>query len=245
MSKVSFTCAFCAKTGSREAGDYNRKVAVGQPLYCSRDCSRAMSRKRGEEIRAARTRPCETCGKSFCPRPVQLENGGGRFCSQKCNTALREGGQRPEVWAARIQTMRQKRARGEWTVLKGEANPKWKGGKKACIARLIASGVMAERVRRYRRENPDKVREFAQRRADRKIGRLPYGTLPDLREKQRNRCAICGTSLSKGDHLDHIVPLARGGRHAPDNLQLLCPPCNLHKSDRDPIQHMQSLGRLL
>jgi 5-methylcytosine-specific restriction endonuclease McrA len=136
-------------------------------------------------------------------------------------------------------------AEGLVKVYRGPDNPNWKGGPKACMKRRIADGRAAECVRRYRQNNPDKVREFTQRRAGRKLDKLPYGTIPKLRTAQGDKCAICCTKLKGKGHVDHIVPLARGGRHAPRNLQILCPPCNLHKSDRDPIAHMQSLGRLL
>lgn len=47
------------------------------------------------------------------------------------------------------------------------------------------------------------------------------------------RCHLCGTDESGSAlHIDHVVPLARGG--APreiSNLQLLCSDCNLGKSD--------------
>lgn len=245
MVKRAFICAHCGGPGERETGDYNRKVAQGLALYCSRPCAYEAFRKRGRNIREARLRPCATCGTMFIPRPVQLAKGGGRYCSQKCNKALHEAGQRPEVWAARIETIREKRARGEWTVLSGEANPRWMGGKEAATRRLIESGRRAEQVKRYRAKNPDKVREFTRRRKERKLGRLPRGTISRIRALQRNRCAICRVSLRNGDHVDHIIPLARGGTHTSGNIQLLCPTCNVRKSDRDPIQHMQSLGRLL
>lgn len=35
-------------------------------------------------------RPCATCGDGFRPRRVQLKAGQGRFCSQRCNTAIRD-----------------------------------------------------------------------------------------------------------------------------------------------------------
>lgn len=198
---------------------------------------------RGEKV--SRERPCETCGNLFTPRPNQIRLGHGRYCSQKCNKAFHVAGQAPDVWERRKATMRAMREAGEWTFYKGEENPCWKGGKEAAKRRLQESGILAARVRDYRRRNPDKVREFTARRKERKVGRLPRGTIPRIRELQKNRCAICRASLRKGDHLDHIVPLARGGTHSPGNLQLLCPPCNLAKSNRDPIVHMQSLGRLL
>lgn len=190
-------------------------------------------------------RPCETCGTTFRPRPNQVRKGHGRYCSQKCNKAFHEAGQRPDVWARRIETMREMRANGDWTILCGERNPAWAGGYRAAIQRRIASGKAAEQVRRYRQNHPEKVREFASRRKSRKHGRLPRGTVSGLFAAQKGRCAICRVSIRPGYHLDHIMPLARGGKHVKSNLQLLCPPCNLRKSDRDPIVHMQSLGRLL
>jgi 5-methylcytosine-specific restriction endonuclease McrA len=32
-----------------------------------------------------------------------------------------------------------------------------------------------------------------------------------------------------GFHIDHIIPVARGGTNHPDNLTLACPTCNLEK----------------
>lgn len=190
-------------------------------------------------------RPCETCGTIFRPRPNQVRKGHGRYCSQKCNKAFHHASQMADVWSRRVATMRQMRAAGEWTVLRGEKNPAWTGGYQAAKLRRIESGKAAEQLRRYRQKNPEKVREFASRRKSRKHGRLPRGTVAGLFSAQKGRCAICRTSIRGAYHLDHIMPLARGGGHVKSNLQLLCPPCNLRKSDRDPIVHMQSLGRLL
>lgn len=192
-----------------------------------------------------RKRACETCGKIFIPRPRQLRLGQGRYCSQKCNKAFHHSSQAPDVWERRISTMREKRAKGEWTIHSGQEMPNWKGGRKATVARRIASGKANEELRRYRAANPHKAREWAQNRRNRKAGKLPYGTIPKLGEMQRWRCAICRTGVREGYHVDHIMPIAKGGKHEPRNIQLLCESCNVRKNSKDPIQYMRELGRLL
>lgn len=62
---------------------------------------------------------------------------------------------------------------------------------------------------------------------------------------QKCKCAICKKSLKKGYHVDHIVALSKGGSDYKDNLQMLCPTCNLKKSAKDPIKFMQSKGYLI
>lgn len=64
-------------------------------------------------------------------------------------------------------------------------------------------------------------------------------------EKQRFKCIGCGKNISKKYHVDHIIPLAKGGTNWPNNIQCLCPPCNLSKSAKDPIVWAQENWRLL
>jgi 5-methylcytosine-specific restriction endonuclease McrA len=60
------------------------------------------------------------------------------------------------------------------------------------------------------------------------------------------RCAECKASVRKiGYHVDHIVPLSRGGANHKYNLQILCSSCNTRKNDRDPLDWARLQGRLL
>lgn len=208
---------------------------------CSPTCNRAWHSKEA----AKRDRLCETCGAVFRPRQVQIDQGRGLFCSQKCNTAARDAITSPEVQARGKATLREMHKRGEVKIYRGEDNPRWKGGPEASRRRQIESGKAAAQTRRYREKNPHRIHEWHKRRRGRKIGSLPYGTIPRIGAMQKWKCAICRVSVKGGYHVDHIMPLARGGLHEPRNLQLLCGPCNMRKNAKDPIQYMQEIGRLL
>ncbi|MGH3587804.1 MAG: HNH endonuclease [Pseudonocardia sp.] len=44
-------------------------------------------------------------------------------------------------------------------------------------------------------------------------------------------CAYCGDA-DEVIHMDHVVPLSKGGAHAIGNVLPACAPCNLSKSDK-------------
>lgn len=62
---------------------------------------------------------------------------------------------------------------------------------------------------------------------------------------QKGRCACCRKPLGKNFHLDHIVPIAKGGASVDWNMQLLRKRCNLSKGAKHPIDYMQERGFLL
>lgn len=56
----------------------------------------------------------------------------------------------------------------------------------------------------------------------------------DILRRDDYKCQICGITAKEGAklHVDHIMPIAKGGKTIPENLQTLCDRCNLGKSDK-------------
>ena len=55
-------------------------------------------------------------------------------------------------------------------------------------------------------------------------------------------CSICGQTVRRLQ-VDHIHPRSQGGGDEPDNLRLLCPPCNMSKGGRTDAEWAQTLRR--
>lgn len=92
-----------------------------------------------------------------------------------------------------------------------------------------------------KRKRIDKINRRAKEKGN---GRLSQGLSVKLFELQRGKCACCNRKLVEF-HLDHIYPLASGGENKDLNIQLLCPPCNISKKAKHPIEFMQERGFLL
>jgi hypothetical protein len=61
-------------------------------------------------------------------------------------------------------------------------------------------------------------------------GSLRYAVLV----RDRKQCRACGAKPGRGTvlHIDHVVPVKRGGKTTLENLQVLCAICNLGKGAR-------------
>jgi 5-methylcytosine-specific restriction endonuclease McrA len=60
---------------------------------------------------------------------------------------------------------------------------------------------------------------------------------------QNYQCAYCDADLRQVKrHLDHIMPLSKGGSNDKSNIQWTCEYHNLQKGDKDPIEYAKSIG---
>ena len=59
------------------------------------------------------------------------------------------------------------------------------------------------------------------------------------RRLQRGLCAYCGGAFSEGElTMDHVVPMARGGRSVKGNVVASCKPCNTRKKLLTPAEQL-------
>ncbi|MCK4792038.1 MAG: HNH endonuclease [Desulfobacteraceae bacterium] len=57
------------------------------------------------------------------------------------------------------------------------------------------------------------------------------------RDDRKARCYLCGKPIPKGHrHVDHIIPLSKGGKHTASNLAIACESCNLSKYNKMPSE---------
>ena len=104
---------------------------------------------------------------------------------------------------------------------------------------------MREQNRQWIKANPEKCRaKYSKRRAlERGNGGGHTGAdITAQYERQSGRCFYCGKKVGEMYHVDHVVPLSKGGSNGPENIVIACPPCNLSKHAKHP---MDFCGKLL
>lgn len=97
-----------------------------------------------------------------------------------------------------------------------------------------------------RPENRARQNAHYHTRRARKLAAGGKHTVQDVKmqlTRQKGRCYWCGQKLLKY-HVDHVIPLARGGSNGPDNLVIACPTCNLKRGAKLPHEFFEG-GRLL
>jgi 5-methylcytosine-specific restriction endonuclease McrA len=85
----------------------------------------------------------------------------------------------------------------------------------------------------------------SRRRRTRERGSGGTHTAQDVQrqgDSQKWKCWWCSKPCTDNYHVDHLVPLARGGHNDPSNIVITCPRCNCSKNDKLP---QEWIGRLL
>lgn len=107
---------------------------------------------------------------------------------------------------------------------------------------------LKEVQKRYRQSEKGKISEknkYHKRRAKYKKGSLSNKQLAELYKKVK-KCYWCNCKIdSSNTHLDHYIPLSKGGEHTLQNIVLSCCKCNLEKGAKSPEEFAITKGKLL
>lgn len=124
-----------------------------------------------------------------------------------------------------------------------------KNGDRVRCYKRISYAKHADSIRGYSREwakaNPLKRRVSESGRRARK--RSAQGSYTDvdiqsMLKDQKGLCKYCSKDISNQYHIDHVVPLSRGGSNELSNLVLSCSHCNLSKGKKMLNEWMETRG---
>ena len=152
---------------------------------------------------------CPVCNTEFTGRSSR------RYCSRGC--AARAASTPGSVWSE--SGVHDRAARAKYMREYVEAN---RGRHNECAREWWAE---------------HREQKYAQQVARRGAGRLSVEELSQVYERDRYRCVVCCSQDNL--QVDHVVPVARGGRSVVSNLQILCATCNQSKGSKEFISWIE------
>lgn len=243
------------------------RAASCQNSYCDRACM--LEHRERTDFYRGKNNPswqgglialeCAFCGEEFLVKHSHVEKR--QCCSRKCRAALQSTnalGYDPEKRIKKACTVcgaiilvKQSHADIEGTycsrecmaqdyqdTLTGDNNPNYKDGQSNTPEYYRAHG------KKWRAAHPERVRYWNRiTRAKRKEAEGTHSQ-KDIEyhwRQQGGECIYCSVSLEESYHVDHIIPLVRGGTNYVGNLQLLCPTCNMRKKAMLPVEFRRYL----
>jgi 5-methylcytosine-specific restriction endonuclease McrA len=99
------------------------------------------------------------------------------------------------------------------------------------------SARLAELKSKWRAEHADLLRVVrATYKARRRAWHVGGATSAEVAQWLRSQvltCRYCASDCAGNFHIDHVVPLSRGGKHETQNLAIACASCNVRKNSKD------------
>ena len=215
---MSKRCPKCGETLPLESFPLNRSKDDGRGAYCV-VCNRVIQRAYRERVAATPKIIPEfkLCTKCAVVKPrdcfagnVTRVDGLSGYCGDCQNDAIASWKRRnPEIVArqARLDAARFRRR---------------------------APGKKSDMDRRYRECNQDRIHANRWRRKAIKRGAFVERVHRSVVFKRcGGACHMCGALVDPDNwHLDHVLPLVRGGEHSYANTAVACPSCNLQRGPK-------------
>lgn len=196
-------------------------------IYCNRACSAKAMNLKHRKITAYEPIPCLECSALFTP-----QRSDSRCCSSKCSS--RQAYVERDNWhrmSCALCGVLYKAKRSDSMYCNSRCS-KRASYLKARAERIDAARVWASNNRDARRLISGRYK--ARRAIWEQTPRRYVITARDwnrLLARHHGRCAYCDEKHDRMQ-VEHVVPLARGGRHSVGNLLPACPPCNGSKNSK-------------
>lgn len=203
-----------------------------QNKYCSKECLYTSLRK-------VRKRHCKICGKEFTLDRRYLNQ---IYCSRECqhkhlsnyyNDLYKDDKEKRRLYQQLQNELKQLKQRYNDVQNKLQHIKRCKECNKYFYAETNKIKYCSKKcINKFRNRQKDK-RIYRNGKPDLSI------TLTKLYMRDKGVCQLCGRHIdfdcdSNSKHypsIDHIKPIAKGGTHSWDNVQLACRQCNSIKSD--------------
>ena len=96
------------------------------------------------------------------------------------------------------------------------------------------------RTSQYKKDHPEQYQMYNNRRlASKKTSVVDKFAHQDIIAKYGNKCFYCNDLFT---HIDHYIPLSKGGSHTLENVRPSCEHCNLTKSNKLPDEFIKYKG---
>lgn len=252
-------CKICNK-------EYELNESGAGYKYCSQGCAdearRIRNRERWREANPGwdegTDKVCEWCGERFTDKSRSKH---ARFCSDECRQTWYDRevrGYKPrEEYLKELERQKEETARiKEERQIRLEEKREQQLSNLKCIecggifkGTSLHQKLCSTECRRVRRNKQQRLCKDKRINDDNNIDKDI--SLETLYKRDRGICYICGGKCDFGDHtqingyftagpnypsIDHIIPIARGGMHAWDNVKLAHHHCNRMKSDILPSE---------
>lgn len=103
---------------------------------------------------------------------------------------------------------------------------------------IMRKAYAIHRERRWQRKAQRANDGHARRRARKADATIEHFTRQEIIDRDKSTCHLCGKHCDPIDiHLDHVIPLSRGGDHSRENVKVACSQCNMRKGARIPSSH--------
>lgn len=110
----------------------------------------------------------------------------------------------------------------------------------------IPADERTARAKAWAAANPEKraaiVAGYTARRRQWEGVGMTGGELAEWIDGKEKSCHWCDAACESDYHVDHVMPLSKGGAHEKWNLAIACPPCNLKKNAKHPLDWLAEIG---